>query len=122
MSDETRIILIVVSIIALIYVLRKIKQSKLNIIDSIFWIVVTAVLILFAAIPEIAAFLAALLGISTPINFILIFIIAILMLKVFLNTLKISGLQENIKVLSQKIAYDEFEKQLKEKEEDVDRK
>ncbi|MEF9989115.1 MAG: DUF2304 domain-containing protein [Christensenellaceae bacterium] len=119
MSTELRIVLIVVSILVLIYVLRKIRQSKLNIIDSIFWIVVAVILILLSVFPQIAFFLSAVLGIQTPLNFIFLLIIAILILKVFLMTIKISQLQEKTKVLAQKIAYDEFEKKIEDtKEED----
>lgn len=116
LSLGLRIILIVVSVLVLLYVLRKIRQAKLNISDSIFWIVVCILLILLSVFPQIAYFLSALIGIQTPINFILLLMIALLILKVFLMTIKISQLEEKAKVLAQKIAYDEFEKKLEEDE------
>ncbi len=113
MSLELRIVLIVVSVLVLIYVLRKIRAAKLNIVDSIFWIVVSILLLLLAVFPQIAYFFAALLGIQTPLNFILVFIIAILILKVFLMSIQISQQNEKIKILAQRIAYDEFDQQTK---------
>ena len=116
MSTELRIVLIVVSVLVLVYVLYKIRSAKLNIVDSIFWIIVAVLLILLAVFPQIAFFFAALLGIQTPLNFILIFIIAILILKVFLMSIQISQQNEKIKQLSQKIAFDEFEQKIRDKD------
>ena len=109
MNAQLKIVLIVVSVLVLIYVLGKIRSSKLNIADSIFWIVVAAVLILLAVFPQISSFFAVLLGIQTPLNFILILMIAILLLKVFLMSIHISRQNEQIKKLAQHIAIDEFE-------------
>jgi hypothetical protein len=67
------------------------------------------VLFLLSVFPGIASFFATLLGIQTPINFILILIIAILLLKVFLLSIHISQQNEKIKKLAQKIAYDTLE-------------
>jgi len=110
MPVQLSIILVIVSILVLIYIIRKIRVSKLNIIDSIFWIIVAVILLLMSIFPGIASFFASLLGIQTPLNFILILIIAILLLKVFLMSIHISQQNEKIKRLAQKIAYDEFEK------------
>ncbi|MDL2238256.1 DUF2304 domain-containing protein [Christensenellaceae bacterium OttesenSCG-928-K19] len=109
MSVTLRVILIIASLLALFYVLRKIRQSKMNIVDSIFWIVLVAVFILLAVFPQIAYFFANLAGIQTPINFILLFIIAMLFIKVFLMTIRISQQDEKIKKLAQRIAIDEYE-------------
>ncbi|MGI6153516.1 MAG: DUF2304 domain-containing protein [Christensenellaceae bacterium] len=116
LSLGLRIVLIIVSVLVLLYVLRKIRQSKLNITDSIFWIVVAALLIILSVFPQIAYALSALIGIQTPLNFILLLMIAILILKVFLMTIKISQLEEKTKKLAQKIAYDEFEQQVEKKD------
>ncbi len=116
MTLELRILLIVVSALAMIYVVRKIRESKLNIVDSIFWIIVSLILILMALFPGIADFFSRLIGVATPMNFILMLIIAILLLKVFLMTIQISQQNEKIKILAQKIAMDEFSKEKDEKE------
>lgn len=116
MSIELRIILIIVCVLVLLYVLKKIRQSKMNIIDSIFWIVFVLILMIISIFPQIAYALSALLGIQTPINFILLVIIGLLLLKVFLMSVRISQIQDKMKNMAQKIAYDEFEQNLKEKD------
>ncbi len=111
MSNELRIILFVICVLVLLYVVSKIRKSKMNIVDSIFWIVVTILLLLLAIFPAITYALAALVGISTPLNFLLLLFICILLIKVFLMSVKISQMEHRIARLAQKVAYDEFENQ-----------
>ncbi|HBU12007.1 MAG TPA: DUF2304 domain-containing protein [Clostridiales bacterium] len=108
-----RIVLIIASLLALIYVLRKIRQAKINIVDSIYWIVLAALFMLLSVFPGIAYFFSNLLGIQSPINFILLFIIAMLFLKVFLLSIRVSQQDEKIKRLAQRIALTEFEERKK---------
>ncbi len=110
MPLELRITMIVISVLVLVYVLAKIRASKMSIVDSIFWIVFALLLIVLAVFPIISTFLSSLIGIQTPFNFILLFIIAILLLKIFLMSIQISQQNEKIKLLDQKIAFEEFER------------
>lgn len=106
---QLRIALLIICAAALIYVILKIRSSKLNISDSIFWIITAAILLLLALFPGIASFFASLIGIRTPLNFILIIIIGILLLKVFLMSAQISHQNEKINTLAQHIAFLEFD-------------
>ena len=117
MSFGLRIVLIIVSAAVLFYVLYKIRRAKLNISDSIFWIVLGIILLLLAIFPGISSFFATLLGIQTPLNFLLILFIAVLLLKVFLMSIHVSQQNEQIKKLAQKIAYDKFESELEKQNE-----
>lgn len=107
---QLRIALLIICAVALIYVIVKIRSSKLNISDSVFWIITAAVLLLLALFPGIAGFFASLIGIRTPLNFILIIIIGILLLKVFLMSAQLSHQSEKINTLAQHIAFLEFDK------------
>lgn len=111
MTFELRIVLIVISVLVLVYIMRKIAKSKLNISDSIFWIVFAVLLLILSIFPQIAYFFADLLGIETPFNFIVLFFIALMILKIFLMTIKISELTEKNKRLAQKIAINEWEQE-----------
>ncbi len=113
MAFVLRIVLIVISILVLVYVLNKIRKSKLNIPDSIFWIVFAILLLLLSVFPQIAFFFAGLLGIESPFNFILLFVVGLFIIKMFLMTIKISELTEKNKAMAQKIAFEEFSKQEK---------
>jgi hypothetical protein len=116
MPLELRITLIMISALVLVYVLYKIRASKINIVDSIFWIVFAVLLILLAVFPQISGFFSALVGIRTPLNFVLVFIIALLLLKVFLMSIQVSQQNEKIKELAQRIAFEEFERKREQKD------
>lgn len=107
---QLRIALLIICAAALVYVISKIKSAKLNISDSVFWIIVAGVLLLLALFPGIADFFASLIGIRTPLNFILVVIIGILLLKVFLMSAHISHQNEKINTLAQHVAFLEFDK------------
>ncbi len=118
MAFELRIILIVISVLVLAYILNKIRKSKLNVSDSIFWIVFALLLLILSIFPQIATFLSGLLGIETPLNFIFLFFIAIIILKQFLITIKISELAEKNKKLTQQLAFYEFEQRQENKKDE----
>ena len=63
-----RIVLIVSSILMLIYMLKKVKKSKVQIEHTIFWIIFGVFLILISLIPQIVYLFAHLLGIQSPAN------------------------------------------------------
>lgn len=121
MTSTLRIVLIIVSIVTTIMIMRKIRQSKLQIEDSIFWIAFSSILILFSIFPVIPNLLARLAGTYTTANFIYLAVIFLLIIKMFHMSIKQSQLETKIKDLAQKIALDENER-MKAKHEDSKRK
>lgn len=109
MTSTLRIVLIIVSIVTTIMIMRKIRQSKLQIEDSIFWIAFSSILILFSIFPVIPNLLARLAGTYTTANFIYLAVIFLLIIKMFHMSIKQSQLETKIKDLAQKIALDENE-------------
>lgn len=104
MSILLRVILILVSMLTMFFMLRKIRHAKVQIEDTIFWIVFSALLIIISIFPQIADFCTRLLGIYSTVNFIFLFIIFVLIVKLFLMTIKISQLENKIKELVQNYA------------------
>lgn len=102
-----RIVLIVSSILMLIYMLKKVKKSKVQIEHTIFWIIFGVFLILISLIPQIVYLFAHLLGIQSPANLALVFIIFILLIKQFLMTIEMSQLEIKIRELVEEIALKE---------------
>lgn len=107
MSPAIRVLLILISILSTYFMLKKIRQSKLQIEYAIFWIVFAGVVVLLALFPEAAYWGARILGILSPINMIFLFVIFLLLVKVFLMTIELSSLENKVKELVQKIALDE---------------
>ena len=102
-----RIVLIVSSILMLIYMLKKVKKSKVQIEHTIFWIIFGVFLILISLIPQIVYLFAHLLGIQSPANLVLVFIIFILLIKQFLMTIEMSQIEIKIRELVEEIALKE---------------
>ena len=62
MTMLLRAVLIVVSILTTVLILRKIRQSKLQIEDSLFWIGFSFMLILFSVFAVVPTVLSGLAG------------------------------------------------------------
>ena len=103
MTPTLRVVLIVVSILTTFMIMRKIRQSKLQIEDSIFWLGFSSILIVFSIFPELA-------GTYTTANFIYLAVIFLLIVKMFHMSIKQSQLETKVKDLAQKIALDENER------------
>ena len=91
-------------------IMRKIRQSKLQIEDSIFWLGFSSILIVFSIFPGLPDLLAELAGTYTTANFIDLAVIFLLIVKMFHMSIKQSQLETKIKDLAQKIALDENER------------
>lgn len=108
MSITLRIVLMVVSIATFVGIIKKIRQSKVQIETSLFWIVFAAGLLLLSFFPEIAFIATNWFGIMAPVNFIFLFFIFILLIHQFYNSLKISELENKLKELTQELAVREL--------------
>ena len=75
MTPTLRVVLIVVSILTTFMIMRKIRQSKLQIEDSIFWLGFSSILIVFSIFPGLPDLLAELAGTYTTANFIYLAVI-----------------------------------------------
>lgn len=108
MSIVLRVVLMIVSILTFMIMVRKIRHAKVQIENSLFWIVFAALLLLLAFFPDLATYAAQLLGIATPANFIFLFVIFVLLVHQFYNTTKISQLENKLKELTQELAVREL--------------
>ena len=78
MTPVFRIILIVVSILSTWYILKKIRQSKLQIEYAIFWIIFSGVLVIISLFPWLVSLFTRLLGMQLPVNFAQMVLVVIL--------------------------------------------
>lgn len=97
-------ILIVASIALAVLMLRRVAQTRAKIEDSIFWLGLCFLLILLGVFPEIANTLASLMGIHSSTNFIFMFFIFVLIVKLFFTSMHVSKLEMQVQELSQSIA------------------
>ena len=110
MTPVFRIILIVVSILSTWYILKKIRQSKLQIEYAIFWIIFSGVLVIISLFPWLVSLFTRLLGMQLPVNFVFMVFIFILLVKLFMMTIELSALENKVKDLTQELALAEKER------------
>jgi len=106
-----RILLIVVSLLTTYYILKRIRQSKLQIEYALFWIVFAGILIVISLFPWIVTLFTRLIGMQLPVNFIFMVFIFVLMAKLFFMTIELSTLENKLKDLTQEIALAEKKRQ-----------
>lgn len=109
MSMMLRICLIAASVLTMIVMMHKIRKSKVQIEDSIFWVLFSMVLILFSVFPQVAYLLSDLVGTDAPSNFIFMLVIFLLLMKIFSMTVRLSQLETRLQELVQRIALEEME-------------
>ena len=119
MSNQFRVLLILVAFLTALSILRKIRKEKVQIQYSIFWILFSALLIVLAVFPSILIRLSKMLGMGSPANLVFLTIIFLLLLKSFNLTVEISALEVRLKELTQRIALKEEEAEAHEQEHNV---
>ena len=109
MSPVLRLVLIVGSLLALWVVINRVREKKIRIADSVYWVVCAVLMILFAVFPGIAFFFAGLLGFLSPSNFVFCMIIVLMLVKLFNMACDISKLTDKVEQLTQELALHEKE-------------
>ena len=110
MNISLRVFLVVSAVAVLYFVVRKIKKSKFEASDSIFWLFFTAALVVLGAFPQISYGVAGVLGFDSPSNFIFLCVIAILLIRVFSLTAKVALMRMKLDALVQEVALDRNER------------
>ena len=104
MFDQTliRICLIFGSLVTAWYILRRVRQAKVQIEDTIFWLLFSAALLILAIF-----WAANLLGFMSPINFVYVVIIFLLLAKQFFMSIRLSQLDSKVRILTEQVALNE---------------
>ena len=88
MTTVFRVILVIVSFMTMAFMMRKIRQAKVQIEAAMFWVVMALILVVFSLFPSAADLCARLLGIYSTPNFLFLSMIFLLLVKVFTMTLQ----------------------------------
>ncbi len=108
MGIVLRIILIISAVLLFLYMIKKIRQSKMKIEHTIFWLLFAFVLIVMGVFPQIVYIISDWIGFQSPVNMVFLMIIFILIVKNFLATLQISHLENKVDNLVQQIAIEKL--------------
>ena len=117
MTITLRIILIISSILSFILCIKKMRQAKLQVTNSIIWMIGSIVLILMSIFSEVVAWVSTKLGFMAPVNFVFFIMIVFLLIQVFANDIRTSIMNEKIKNIDHYIALKEKEREEGKKDE-----
>ena len=106
MTDQTvlRVCLILGAFVTAGYVLRRVRQARVQIEDTIYWLALSAVLLLVAVFPGIAYWVSDLLGFVSPINCVYLIVIFLLLARQFVLSIRVSQLDSRLRILTERVA------------------
>lgn len=106
MSGALRILMILGAVFLMVFMIKKIRQAKVKIEYTVFWIIFSGILVLMGIFPQLFYWVSELLGFQAPINMIYLVIIFVLIVKLFLIYVQISQLENKVDSLTQQVAID----------------
>lgn len=109
MSTTLRIILIAASLATCMYMLVRIRKAQVKIEDSVFWFFFSALLVLMGVFPQIINLGTTLVGVISPVNFVFLVIIFLLITRIFRMSIHISQLESKVQSLVQRYALDHMD-------------
>ena len=109
MSVILRVILIVCSIISFILCVKKIKQARIKVTNSVVWLLGSLLLILMSIFSNAVEWVSAKIGFMAPVNFVFFIMIVFLLIQVFIDNIRITELNEKIKEINHHIALKEYD-------------
>lgn len=125
MTLALRITLVIVSFLTLLYIIRKIRASKLRLEDSLFWLCFAVLLLVVSIFPGIFYLLSSIVGTMSVSNFVFLFFIFVLLIECFTLSVRVSQLDTKLRNLTQQLAIEKYErysndKNMREKSEAVE--
>ncbi len=104
MNLTLRLFLLFFAVITSIWIIRKIKKSKIKVNDMVFWMFLSVLLVIQGIIPEVSFYMAGVMGIQSPANFLFLMLIFLLIEKVFTLSILVSRLEDKVENLSAELA------------------
>lgn len=108
MSLPLRIILIVISLLFVSLVFYTVNRKHMQLSDSLVWLLVSFLMIVLAFFPRLGIWLSRLVGIETPVNFIYLVGIVVLLVLVFHLTVQHSKVKQQVIAIIQEISIENY--------------
>ena len=110
MTVTLRIVLFLVSLLTLTFVIKRVRNSKVRLEDSIVWFLFAGILFLLSIFPGVFSLFADIAGVYSTTNFVFLFFIFVLLIICFNLSMRISQADTKIKELTQLLAIEKFER------------
>lgn len=111
MSITLRIVLALVSFFNCTWILLHIRKAQVKIEDAIFWLLFSAILILMSIFPGAIVWGTQFVGVQSPVNFVFLAIIFVLLAKTFRLSIRLSQLESKLQTFAQRYAIDQVHTQ-----------
>ena len=108
MTLALRVVLLIVSILNCVWIILRIRKAQAKIEDSVFWILFSGLLVCMSIFPQAVSWGAAVIGVQSPVNFVFLTIIFVLILKLFRLSIKLSQIESKLQSFVQSYAIDKF--------------
>lgn len=108
MSVTLRVTLIVISALFVALVFSTVNRKKLQMSDSLLWLLVSFLLIVVAFFPQLCVWASKLIGIETPSNFVYLICVGSLFALLFHLTVQNSHLEKQTRRLIQTVSIDRY--------------
>lgn len=104
MSPTLRCTVLLCALFVLAFVIRKLRKSKINTPDSIFWLFMSFCFLVNALFPKLAYFFSDLLGFQSPSNFIFLIVIGLMLIRELMIQQEVTELKTKVTQLIEEIA------------------
>lgn len=113
---QIRLLLVLGSIVAFSFVIRHIRRSRVKIEHTLFWVFMCILMLIMSVFPQVPFWLAGVLGIESPANFVFLLLIALLLINQFFMTMRLSHLEIRVQELIQAVALEKNRSSQREEE------
>ena len=104
MSYRVRILVAIGGILVFAFIISSIRRSKMMIGDSVFWFLFSLALLIIGIFPEIFFALARTLHVASASNLAYLFLIGLLLIRIFQQDLKVSQLDSDSPYNARKVS------------------
>lgn len=115
MNTRLQILVILIALLAILFIVNKIRRKNIELRYSLLWLLLGAAVILLACFPKVSNWAARMLGISNPMNMMFFAGFCFTLPIIFSLSMSVSRLSNKVKKLTQEIGLmskkiDELEK------------
>lgn len=116
MNIRIQILIVVITLLAMFYVINKIRNKRIELKYSLVWLALGTGIIIFTCFPKLTTWLAHVLGISQPMNMLFFAGFCFMLPIIFSLSVSVSRLSNKVKRLTQEMALLEEQKRKAEEE------
>ena len=116
MNIRIQILIVVITLLAMFYVINKIRNKGIELKYSLVWLALGTGIIIFTCFPKLTTWLAHVLGISQPMNMLFFAAFCFMLPIIFSLSVSVSRLSNKVKRLTQEMALLEEQKRKAEEE------